>query len=285
MENASKALLIAGGILMVMMIIGLLAFSWSKITDFYNKDNEFAEMKNVSKFNLQFTNYQRDKVYGYELISLANRVADYNMRYSTVGKNDENYNPISMKFTMTKEQADQLQFNDFIKIPNIDGKIQKISTTKLFRYTEYVQSQSSNQIVEQIFNRAINTEEIYGNSTIATKLAKSINSLILSDEQLKYNEENRNMSRWNSWTNSLITYNRIVNKKNRIDFDDTNQESIADAYEKMIDTLLNDANIMQYYEYYQFKRGIFECGENDIKYDSVTGRVSSISFKFTGKIE
>lgn len=285
MENASKALLIAGGILMVMLIIGLLAFSWSKITDFYNKDDELAEIEDVSKFNLQFTNYQRDKVYGYELISLANRVADYNMRYSTVGKNDEKYNPITMEFTMTKEQADQLQFNDFIEIPDINGKKQKISTTKLFSDTRYTQSTLSNEIVDKIFKIAIKTEEIYGSSTIATKLAKSINSLILSDTQLKYNEDNRNMSKWNSWTNSLITYNRIVNKENRIDFDDTNQKSIARAYEDMIDTLLKDANIMQYYEYYQFKRGIFECGEDDIKYDSVTGRVSSISFKFTGRIE
>ena len=285
MENASKALLIAGSILLVMLIIGLLALSWSKFSGFYSKNDDLAEIEDLSKFNLQFTNYQRNKVYGYELISLANRVADYNMRYSTVGKNDEKYNPITMKFTMTKEQSDKLQFNDVIEVTDIKGKMKKISADKLFKDTVYIQSQSSNQIVGQIFKRAVNTEEIYKSSTIATKLAKSINSLILSDTQLKYNEENRDMSRWNSWTNSLVTYNRIVNKENEIKFDNTDKNSIADAYEKMINTLINDANIMQYYEYYQFKRGIFECGENDITYDDVTGRVKSISFKFTGRIE
>ena len=132
MENASKALLIAGGILMVMLIIGLLAFSWSKITNFYNKDDELAEIEDVSKFNLQFTNYQRDKVYGYELISLANKVADYNMRYSTVGKKKEKYNPITMKFTITKEQSDKFQFNDVIEVTiNSDKLIRRKPVAKM----------------------------------------------------------------------------------------------------------------------------------------------------------
>ena len=93
MENASRALLIAGGILLVMMIIALLIFSWSKFTEFYSNDDELAEIENISKFNLQFTNHENRDVYGYELISLANKVADYNMRYSNASgaQNDEHY--------------------------------------------------------------------------------------------------------------------------------------------------------------------------------------------------
>ena len=37
-----------------------------------------------------------------------------------------------------------------------------------------------------------------------------------------------------------------------------------------------------YYEYMQFKRGIFKCSH--VGYDSQTGRVDQISFVFTGKI-
>ena len=73
MENASKALLMAGGILLVMLIIALLIFSWSKFTEFYSNDDELTEIDNISKFNLQFTNYENRDVYGYELISLANK--------------------------------------------------------------------------------------------------------------------------------------------------------------------------------------------------------------------
>ena len=37
-----------------------------------------------------------------------------------------------------------------------------------------------------------------------------------------------------------------------------------------------------YYEYMQFKRGVFKC--TNLEYDSVTGRVIKIDFLFTGKI-
>ena len=39
---------------------------------------------------------------------------------------------------------------------------------------------------------------------------------------------------------------------------------------------------LKYYEYMQFKRGVFEC--TNLEYDNVSGRVKTIEFKFTGKI-
>ena len=48
---------------------------------------------------------------------------------------------------------------------------------------------------------------------------------------------------------------------------------------------INDADVMKYYEYYQFKKGIFKCESTDITYDQPTGRVSTIKFTFTEKIE
>ena len=106
MENASKALLMAGGILLVMLIIALLIFSWSKFTEFYSNDDELTEIDNISKFNLQFTNYENRDVYGYELISLANKVADYNMRYSNAegAQNDEKYKKITMNVDLKSQK-------------------------------------------------------------------------------------------------------------------------------------------------------------------------------------
>ena len=58
MENASRALIMAGGVLLVIMIIGLLLFSWGKYSDFYKNDDELQDVEDISKFNLQFTNYE-----------------------------------------------------------------------------------------------------------------------------------------------------------------------------------------------------------------------------------
>ena len=82
MENASKALLIAGGILVSILVITVFIYMITRISEFRRSNEDLARIENVSEFNKRFTNYQREKVYGYELISLANRVADYNFRRS-----------------------------------------------------------------------------------------------------------------------------------------------------------------------------------------------------------
>ena len=208
MENASKALLIAGSIVLVMLIIGLLVFSWSKFSEFYSKNDELSEIEDISKFNLQFTNYQRNKVYGYELISLANRVADYNMRFSTIGKNDEKYNPITMNISLNGK-SDQFNFGE------IDANGKRLYKNKQNSYfAEYdrklmVQSATINNITN-IIKDVTGIEKVYGNSNTSTKLAKSIGSLILTAEQIDYNEKYKNMSEEKSKLSAVENYKAII---------------------------------------------------------------------------
>ena len=51
----------------------------------------------------------------------------------------------------------------------------------------------------------------------------------------------------------------------------------------MINKVKNTENIYQKYEYYKFKKEIFEY--TGIEYDDITGRVKTINFNFTGKIK
>ncbi len=55
-------------------------------------------LKIQQKFNEQFANYDRDDVQGYELISLVNKIIDYNYRKSDDGeaKNNNKYSPIKI---------------------------------------------------------------------------------------------------------------------------------------------------------------------------------------------
>lgn len=264
MENASKALLIAGAILLVMLIIGLLIFSWSKFSEFYSKNDELDEIENISKFNLQFKNYEKRDVYGYELISLANKVADYNMRYSNASEaqNDEKYKKITMK----------------INLQNQKEAFCKHSTNTLFVANEY-----TIEGIQNIIDKAENIEYVYGSSNATTKLAKSIDSLILSDTQLKYNRDTRHMTDSQSKMYALETYNRLTDKDKIENYKKDNTKVESD-YNQMVGILKGPGDLIKYYEYYQFKRGIFNC--TGITYDdAVSGRVDSISFNFTGKIE
>ena len=82
MENASKALIIAGGVLIAILVVSLLVVGWNNITD-YNREREVVEtQEQINKFNKEFESYNKGVVRGYELISLSNLVLDTNQRYS-----------------------------------------------------------------------------------------------------------------------------------------------------------------------------------------------------------
>ena len=53
MENASRALMMAAGALLTMLVLALLVFSWRRISDYYNKGDELKEIENLTNFNLQ----------------------------------------------------------------------------------------------------------------------------------------------------------------------------------------------------------------------------------------
>ena len=50
MENATKALMMAGGILLSMLVIALVVFARSKISDVYRQDEELAEKSGKETF-------------------------------------------------------------------------------------------------------------------------------------------------------------------------------------------------------------------------------------------
>ena len=76
MENASKALLIAGGVLIAILIIGLLITSFSTISEFQMSQLSEQEQEELIAFNEQYTKYVNQYVYGTEIITVINRTLD-----------------------------------------------------------------------------------------------------------------------------------------------------------------------------------------------------------------
>ena len=79
MENATKALLIAAGVLLAMMLISLLVMGYNRISSYYEQKHELIMAEQLDKFNKEFQNYNRSDIRGNELISLMNKVIDYNV--------------------------------------------------------------------------------------------------------------------------------------------------------------------------------------------------------------
>lgn len=81
MENATKALEIAGSVLLGVLILGLLVFEYRKISNLKKVEEDVKVSQQSEDFNKKFEAYNRN-LYGSELLSLANQIQDYNDRYA-----------------------------------------------------------------------------------------------------------------------------------------------------------------------------------------------------------
>ena len=92
MENATKALIIAGGMLIAMLIVGLLVFGYTQLRQYQQTAYDEESTRQLADFNERFEAYNRTTVRGYQMISLANLVYDTNSRYTET----DGYNPVTI---------------------------------------------------------------------------------------------------------------------------------------------------------------------------------------------
>ena len=76
MENASKALLMAGGVLIAIIMIGLLAKTFGAVNLFQKSQLSEEEQAQLVAFNEQYTKYLGQYVYGTEVRTLKNKYDD-----------------------------------------------------------------------------------------------------------------------------------------------------------------------------------------------------------------
>lgn len=113
MENVTKALLIAGAILIAVMILSLVAMAWSNMSEYYTEQHESTLIEQTSKFNDKFQNYKGKTIRGNELISIMNRVVDYNNSEADMVGYDRIIIDIDLKGC-----ADQLAYSGRSEIPD-----------------------------------------------------------------------------------------------------------------------------------------------------------------------
>lgn len=88
MENASKALIIAGGILLAMMILALMVYLGTSITDMAESEDKRTLAEQTEEFNKSYLSYNKSRVYGTDVITVVNKAIDYNRKLDT---DDEEY--------------------------------------------------------------------------------------------------------------------------------------------------------------------------------------------------
>ena len=99
MENTSKALMVAGGVLVALLVTSLLVIGLSRLRHYQNTQNERVKNEQVAEFNGQYESYNKQVVTGYELISLGHMTVDSNKRYPF----EQGYVPVKVYFTTKTE--------------------------------------------------------------------------------------------------------------------------------------------------------------------------------------
>ena len=98
MENASKALIIAGGVLISLLVISLLVLTFNGISNYQKSLQSQEATEQAVDFNKNFEGYNRKTVYGSDIISIANLVVDYN----TQEADEKDYQNIEVYETISK---------------------------------------------------------------------------------------------------------------------------------------------------------------------------------------
>lgn len=78
MENASKALIMAGSVLISVLLITGLVFMFSSISNLQSTEADSEEVKKLAEFNKKIERYNESVLYGSEILSLCNLIEDYN---------------------------------------------------------------------------------------------------------------------------------------------------------------------------------------------------------------
>lgn len=83
MENASKALIMAGSVLLALIVIGAFMLMLTNLNDYQEKNDTTLQQQQIVEFNNQFSTYDRTGLRGTDMLSLMNRIIDYNSRKTT----------------------------------------------------------------------------------------------------------------------------------------------------------------------------------------------------------
>ena len=144
MENASKALLMAGGVLIAVLIIAILVRTYGTVSLFQKQKLTEEESRQIAEFNEQYLKYLNQYMYGTEVITIVN-------------KNDQLNDNVKVKitfaqnFTYEDENGNKktIEPNSTIEINNTNKNIITNSTeikNKAFKCTAIGYDNSTGRI-------------------------------------------------------------------------------------------------------------------------------------------
>ena len=160
MENATKALIMAGGILIAILIIGSFMLFFGDLNEYEQTKSDAVVQEQVVKFNNSYTSYDRSNLTLNEIKSLYNKIQSNNERaangddnYYKITSNiktlclqpqntDEQVDITTTKFKELDERLKNKKYSfkcEVIEYGNTDGRVSKMkfSMTDLITKMKY----------------------------------------------------------------------------------------------------------------------------------------------------
>ena len=78
MENITKALLIAAGVLIAIILLTTLVIGYNQISKYYQEQSDAKDLSQIIETAKKFINYEGRTIRGNEMLSVINLVAEYN---------------------------------------------------------------------------------------------------------------------------------------------------------------------------------------------------------------
>lgn len=241
MENASKALLMAGGVLIALMIIGALVLMFNQIGSYEKSQDASKKNSQLAEFNKEFERYLDDKeISGADVISLINKVIDYNNKAKNGGVNNSVDYDIKMSITISNLDS----FNSKYAYNDESNKIFKLSS-----YT--IGDNYDNKFSYQLKNDLDAAKNMENTAGISKDQLKQLSAM--------YDNGNKTES--------------IENIKEKL------VEINGDAYKNWNGNNMNPKldTIIKYRQYWEFKTSKFKTDGNAV-YQK--GQIKDIKFKF-----
>lgn len=82
MENAARALEIAAGVLIALIILSLLAYFFASISTMPTQENKSMTTEQLHAFNTEYEAYRKSTMYGVDVISCLNKAENNNRKYN-----------------------------------------------------------------------------------------------------------------------------------------------------------------------------------------------------------
>lgn len=248
MENAAKALSIAGGILIALIIFASLIFTFRRMSQIPDRQNFLKEVEEMEEFNRQFEAYQKKLMYGVDVISCLNKVIDNNTK-----SEDYAYGRYNVKIEITIKSS-------------IEDKVE----------VWYFDDDRGKKPEERILEKNIDIGtfgDIFGKNFATSNISNIKNYTNINPKSEYIWIEVKSGKKTYIYENSkYLTDDAKVLKQ--LSEDTVNMQKVATNPNK--DDIRNWSKVIWYTSAYNFKNKKFKC--TGITYND-EGRINSISFE------